>query len=305
MRKTSRALLAALSLAGPTTARAADLDYDFLRGPDYDPPVAVTAIDWSGVYVGGHGGYSSAALGFQRSYQPLIIQQTHNSTAESDFGASNLLTSKPRRVGDVSFGGYAGYNVQFDDVVLGIEVDYTSFGRSGSSSDGISRFKTNSLGYLETVSLNGASSTKINDFGTIRARAGYAFGNLLPYVTGGFAIGRARIADGVFIEDSGYNATTYNANQALTVGKPAYVENFGYRAGTFSQTDPTTGVPYSTYVSKSKTKTVGGVALGGGLEYAITPSILLRAEYQYVLFNDFDGHRANLNTVRGGAAVKF
>ena len=305
MRKTSRALLAALSLAGPTTARAADLDYDFLRGPDYDPPVAVTAIDWSGVYVGGHGGYSSAALGFQRSYQPLIIQQTHNSTAESDFGASNLLTSKPRRVGDVSFGGYAGYNVQFDDVVLGIEVDYTSFGRSGSSSDGISRFKTNSLGYLETVSLNGASSTKINDFGTIRARAGYAFGNLLPYVTGGFAIGRARIADGVFIEDSGYNATTYNANQALTVGKPAYVENFGYRPGTFSQTDPTTGVPNSTYINKSKTKTVGGVALGGGLEYAITPNILLRAEYQYVLFNDFDGHKANLNTVRGGAAVKF
>ena len=305
MRKSSRALLAALSLAGPATARAADLDYDFLRGPDYDPPVAVTTIDWSGVYLGGHGGYSSAALGFQKSYQPLIFQRTHDSTAESDFGASNLLTSRSRRVGDVSFGGYAGYNVQYDDVVVGIEVDYTSFGRGGGSSDSISRIKTNSLGYLETVGLQGASSTKINDFGTIRARAGYAFGNLLPYVTGGFAIGRARIADGVFIQDSGYNATTFNANQALTTGKPAHVENFGYRTGTFSQTDPTTGIPYANYASRSKTKTVGGVALGGGLEYAITPNILLRAEYQYVLFNDFDGHKANLNTVRGGAAVKF
>ena len=156
---------------------------------------------------------------------------------------------------------------------------------------------------VETLSLTGRSVTKINDFGTIRARAGYAIGNFLPFVTGGLAIGRARIVDGVTVEDSGFNATTFAANQALTTGSPAYVYNFGYRS--FNQANPTAAVPYTNVVNQSKIKTVGGVALGGGLEYAITPSILLRAEYQYVLFNDFDGHKANLNTVRGGAAIKF
>jgi outer membrane immunogenic protein len=31
----------------------------------------------------------------------------------------------------------------------------------------------------------------------------------------------------------------------------------------------------------------------------------VRGEYQYVQFQDFNGHKAELNTVRGGAAVKF
>ncbi len=50
---------------------------------------------------------------------------------------------------------------------------------------------------------------------------------------------------------------------------------------------------------------MAGVALGAGLEFALTSNIVLRGEYQYILFNDFDGHKVNVNTVRGGAAVKF
>ncbi len=52
-------------------------------------------------------------------------------------------------------------------------------------------------------------------------------------------------------------------------------------------------------------KTIGGIALGFGLEYALTPNILLRGEYQYINFQSFNGHNAELNTIRGGAAVKF
>lgn len=303
MRNVSFAILAALSLAGPSSAFAADLDDDFLRGPDYDPPSAVAVIDWSGVYLGGHGGYSSAALGFKNAFQPLVYQQTHDSTAETEFNASTLMSAKSQRVGGGSFGAYAGYNFQFDQVVVGIEADYTRFDHGGGSFDAISRIKSLDSGILETVSLSGTTSTKIQDFGTIRARAGYALDSFLPYVTGGFAIGRARIVDGVAIEDSGYNLTTFNANQALTTGKPAYVTNFGYKS--FDQTNPENSVVVTNKVQQSKVKTVGGITLGGGLEYAITPSILLRGEYQYVLFNDFDGHKANVNTVRGGAAVKF
>ena len=298
MRTVTLPLLMLLGLGGLNTARAADLDYDFLRGAEYDP-APVPVIDWSGVYLGGHGGYTSSALGYKDTLQSLIYARSHDSTAESDFNASTLLSPSSRRVGDTSFGGFVGYNVQFGDLIFGFEADYTNFGRGATSSDSIGRTKTNSLGLVETVALTGASTTRVNDYGTLRARAGYAFGNLLPFVTGGFAIGRARIADTATYRDYGYNLPAYNATLA---GTPTYVDNFGYTS--FSQSAPA-GTPAVAALGLTKTKVVAGGTVGAGLEYAITPNIILRGEYQYVLLNDFDGHKVNLNTVRGGAAVKF
>jgi opacity protein-like surface antigen len=37
----------------------------------------------------------------------------------------------------------------------------------------------------------------------------------------------------------------------------------------------------------------------------LTSNIFVRGEYQYAFFNDFDGHKFNVNLVRGGAGVKF
>lgn len=303
MRIVTLALVSSVACGVLSTARAADLDYGVLRGPDYE--TAAPIIDWNGLYVGGHGGYTSASLGFTNTFQSLIKSMSRESTAETDFGASSLLAARSTRTDGTSFGAFAGFNYQFDETVVGIEVDYTRFDRAGSSDDAIARFKTNSLGYLETVGLSGSSSTRIEDYGTIRARGGYAFGNFLPFVTGGIAIGRAQVADRVSFQDYGYDQATYKANQALTSGKPAYVENFGYKGGTFDQNNPDAGVPATRTVVKTSDKVVAGLALGTGLEYALTQNIILRGEYQYILFNDFDGHKVNLNTVRGGAAVKF
>lgn len=311
MRTVTVALLAGLGsalvpLLLPITAggaRAADLDYGVLRGPEYEP--APQAINWSGGYFGAHAGYSSAALGFRNVYQDMVANALHDTSAEANFGASTLLRADPTRIDKTTFGGFAGYNVQFDDVVLGIEADYSRFGKTGFSSDAQGRTKVRDDGVIETVSLKGASSTRITDYGTIRGRAGYAMGSFLPYVTGGLAIGRALVTDKVTYQNYGFSQTTYNANQALTAGaSPAYVYNFGY-VPPFDPLAPDSSVPATSPLSRAKTKVVAGIALGAGLEYALTQNILLRGEYQYVLFNDFDGHKANLNTVRGGAAVKF
>jgi outer membrane immunogenic protein len=285
MRTVTFPLLAVLGLCGVNTARAADLDYDYLRGADYDP-VPASVVDWSGVYLGGHGGYTSAALGFKNALSPMVYQHSHNSTAESDFAASTLLSPPSKRVGAGSFGVYAGYNIQYDNFVFGFEGDYTDFGRMGYSQDSIGRVKTNSQGLQETLNLYGKSATRINDYGTLRARIGYAADNFMPFVTGGVAIGRARAADSLSYYDSGFDVSAYNANLA---GTKTYINNFNS----------------ASYDYRTKTKVVSGVALGAGLEYAITANILLRAEYQYVLFSNFDGHKVNLNTVRAGAAVKF
>ena len=305
MRTATLAMLAAFVAATP--ASAADLGYDFLRGADYDEPALapVPLIDWSGFYIGGHGGYSNASLGFKNVFQPMIFRESHDSTAETELGASTLLNPASRRIGGASYGAYAGVNFQYGDVVFGFEGDYTYASLTGRSIDSIGRFKTNALGLMEYVGLGGIASTRIEDYGTVRARIGYAYGSFLPYVTGGFAIGRAQIADRVSYQNYGYNLATFNANQAQTTGNPAYVTNFGYVPGTFSQSNPSSGVPITTQLTQHRSKTVAGFALGTGLEYAVTPNIILRGEYQYVLFDAFDGHKANVNTVRGGAAVKF
>lgn len=309
MRTATLALLAGFTLGVLAPAHAADLDYAELRGPDYEPEVPV--IDWNGFYFGGHGGYTSASLNQNNVFQSMLAREFRVRDIESQFNVSSYLTAPSARVGGASYGAFAGFNYQFDEAVVGIEADYTRFDRTGRATNDIARIMTTSAGISESVYLAGVSSTKLEDFGTIRARGGWAFGNFLPFVTAGLAIGRAEVTDQVAIQNYGYDAKTYSAN--LTAAVPAYVYNHGYAS--FNQNYPgnrtspqgqVQTVPESPYViGKTTVKTVAGLALGAGLEYAVTQNILLRGEYQYVQFNDFDGHKVNLNTVRGGAAVKF
>ncbi|GJE17409.1 outer membrane protein [Methylobacterium marchantiae] len=299
MRTATLALLTSVTLVWFSTAQAADLDYGVLRGPDYEP--ASAEIDWNGFYFGAHAGYSSASLGFKNAYKDMLLDEIHDTTGETIFNASTLLRQGSRRIDSTTFGGFAGYNYQFDEIVIGIEVDYTSFNGSGTVSGVTGRSKILESGLFEAVEVGAKSSTKINDYGTIRARAGYVIGNFLPFITGGLAIGRAKVEDKVNYKDYGFDQAAYLANQ--TSGKNSDIYNFGYQF--FNQNNPNSSIPGDTPLTRTKTKVVGGVTLGGGLEFALTQNILLRGEYQYVLFNDFDGHTVNINTVRGGAAVKF
>lgn len=312
MRTLALTLLTTLTLGGATAAAAADLDYGVLRGPDYEP--AAPVIDWNGVYIGGHGGYTSASLQQKNVFQDVLASRFRASDIESEFFVSSLLAIPSTRVQGSSYGAFLGFNYQFEDAVVGLEADYTRFERSGVASNGIGRTMTTAAGMSEFVNLFGVSTTKIEDFGTIRARGGWAFGNFLPYITGGVAIGRATVSDQGLVQNYGYDAKTYAANQGVTTGTPAYVYRHDYQ--TFNPAYPGNNsspagaiqtVPAAPVaISKGPTeKTVGGIALGAGLEFAITQNFILRGEYQYVLFNDFDGHKVNLNTVRGGAAVKF
>lgn len=312
MRTATLALLAGFTVGVVAPVQAADLDYGVLRGPDYEP--AETLIDWNGVYIGGHGGYTSAALGQKNVFQSMLADQFRARDIESQFNVSTYLAMPSARVDGTSYGAFAGFNYQFDEAVIGIEADYTRFDRTGTVANGIARILTTTDGVSDTIVLSGQSTTKLEDYGTIRARGGWVFGNFLPYITGGLAIGRAVVTDQAVVQNYGYDAKTYTANQALTTGSPGYVYNHGYRTfnpnypgnGT-SPTGATQTVPNAPVALQQATsvKTVGGIALGAGLEYAVTQNIILRGEYQYVMFNDFNGHKVNLNTVRGGAAVKF
>jgi high affinity Mn2+ porin len=139
-------------------------------------PFASSTYGWTGFYAGGQMGYSFG---------------TSNWTASSPGAASvagSLSLTQPidpfSQTGSFFAGLQAGYNYMLPNrIVLGGEVDATfpTFpNQSGISTGGMANLISPALGpetYSETVLASG----------TVRARIGYAPGNLLFYATGGFA----------------------------------------------------------------------------------------------------------------------
>jgi opacity protein-like surface antigen len=50
---------------------------------------------------------------------------------------------------------------------------------------------------------------------------------------------------------------------------------------------------------------VGGVAGGLGIDWALTPGMYLRGEWEYVAFAPVNGSRSNFNTGKIGAGARF
>lgn len=115
---------------------------------------AVPAYNWTGLYVGAHGGYG--------------------------WGSTQDVTNAGALRRDLygGFGGVqAGYNWQFGNIVLGAEAD-VSFGSVAASWGGVTQFD----------SYYGKDAATM--FGTVRGRVGYAFDRVLVYGTGGLAWGQ-------------------------------------------------------------------------------------------------------------------
>jgi outer membrane immunogenic protein len=74
-------------------------------------------------------------------------------------------------------GGFLGYNYQINQFVVGIEADWQAANLTGSASSALFG------GY--TI------STKVNDYGSLRGRLGYAMDRWLVFATGGWAWGKA------------------------------------------------------------------------------------------------------------------
>jgi len=114
------------------------------------PPAEVAQIyNWTGFYVGINGGG-----GWGHSYW--------NANATGVNLSGSLI------------GGTAGYNWQTGHAVFGLEGDLDWADLSGSST---------------TTGCPAGCSTNDNWLSTVRGRVGYAFGGVLPYVTGGLAVG--------------------------------------------------------------------------------------------------------------------
>jgi opacity protein-like surface antigen len=185
-----------------------------------------------------------------------------------------MVKTLPRRDSGSMFGGYLGYNWAFGDAVMGLEADYTRVDQEASAS----RVEVRRIGN-EFLAVGSVQDAQINDYISLRARFGYAFGRLLPYFTIGGAAGRFNTNVAIY--------TDWGPTDANGVALGSYV-----------------GWPRVVGGPKKDVWGYGGV-IGGGLEAALADNIILRAEYLYTRFNDVEGITASLNTARVGAALKF
>ena len=138
MKKVLGLIGATLLFAGP--ALAADLA---VKAPALAGPLP---SQWSGFYLGIHGGYGWG----------------HDST-DADFSPFPT-PANPAPKGGV-FGGQAGYNWQYGSVVAGLEVD--------SSWADLKDSKSNTFLFEDESVLTATLSSKVDYFGSFRARAGF------------------------------------------------------------------------------------------------------------------------------------
>jgi outer membrane immunogenic protein len=181
-------LLAATGLLGvAVNAQAADLP---ARAPYVKAPVAMV-YDWTGFYLG-----VNAGLGVGRNRQTLSFP------AVPSFEQSYL--SPQGALGGVQ----AGYNWQTNSMlgplVLGIEADIQGAGLRDDT--------TCLLTCRSVPAISGRFDQRLDWFGTVRGRIGFAKGTVLRYYTGGFAYGDVRTSITEMLPLAGFPAT-FTSNQ--------------------------------------------------------------------------------------------
>jgi len=213
MKKLSLLLTAAALLASP--AYAADLIV--LPEQEQYEVVDEQVFDWTGAYIG-----VNAGVAWGLFQHPFAINYDCNSDMkdgrcyEQEDGVIELLTGS----GDVTAGGFiagvqAGYNVQMDNIVVGIEGDI-----QGSTVDGRVAIDvaTDLFGGADTFHVD--AGTHLDWFATLRLRAGMLLTEqALLYITAGPAAGQTT---------SSLNA---DINGSSLIDESKTLDRYGYAIG--------------------------------------------------------------------------
>ena len=229
-----RLMLAGVStavLAGP--AMAADL------GMPTKAPQQPLPSTWTGPYAGLHLGW----IGHDASVAELSPGWPPGFSADQS-------------VDGIIGGGHAGYNWQYQSLVLGVEGDISGASGSGSLIYG-------GYGPSETF------STKLNWLGTIRGRVGVAFDQWLIYGTAGWAFAgidntRIAVTIGPFTLDASEtkSGVVWGGGVERMFGRnwTARVEAFHVDLGDSTFTNTTVDGTYITRFTNKATIVRGGVS---------------------------------------------
>jgi outer membrane immunogenic protein len=237
----------ALAIAAPIgAANAADLPAKAAVFPPEPPPLP-HYFNWTGFYVGGNFGGGWATSDFSGT----TLFTTGGVTTPSTFSGSDSLSG-------ILGGGQIGFNYEFpNSIVIGLEADGDWADLSGSTST-----CSSPAGATTGCAINNA---KIEDFGTVRGRLGYAWSNVLLYGSGGWAWGGSKTTSSLNCVGAACPATTT----------------------TFTGGNSTSSVDAS------------GWAAGAGLEWAFTRNWTVRFEYLHLQFDNVGGNFNSFGTVLG------
>ena len=228
------------------------------------PPLAAS---WTGFYAGVNAGAAfGGSSGASTVATPLFnagVAGAPNLQAANDAASTNSF-GVSNRVAAI-LGGQVGYNYQFStNYVVGIEADAQGLPGAGRTTTLNTAVAT--PGFPNTVVATTGLSKRQDYIGTVRGRLGYTFTpSLLVYATGGFAYGGVR------------SSTT-----------------------TVDNLVPTAGVVSPYFTNGSRSTTLTGYTVGGGLEYLFAPNLSLKAEF---LYYDLGSLNYNAGTLTSNAAA--
>ena len=175
---------------------------------------------WTGFYIGGNAGgsWSGSTTGVNCNDPTGVFDGPGIPNCAASEAIGGLETSYQTDPSGFVGGVQTGYNFQTGNIVLGIEVDMDRTSISGDvTKTGIS-FQ-NSFGTRNV-------SQELAWLGTVRARAGYAVGNVLLFGTGGLAYGRAN-----YHYDSFYTPGLAFSNITETTWKAGWTLGGGAEVG--------------------------------------------------------------------------
>src|SRR5215831_1624155 len=156
-------------------------------------PSPAPVYNWTGWYVGVNAGASFGSAKTTFNVSPVFAENPNNVPATIQltpgFGASDRLYPD----GFIG-GGQIGYNWQYSPlIVVGLEADI-----QGALEKHTADFTL--VNHFDVHASEGGPvvahyTTQIDWFGTVRARIGYVWGNgeVMSYLTGGFAYGEVKI----------------------------------------------------------------------------------------------------------------
>jgi outer membrane immunogenic protein len=293
LRRGLRAGLAALTLIlmAPAGAVAADMP-DFLRG-SYTP----TYTRWEGFYVGGQAGQTWGTADFANATQSMLNYILSNTELQDQ--VSGWTTLPKGSTGTASYGGFIGYNYQWDDVVMGAELNYNHMSIKTSGGDTIgpllvpgANLPDGSTVYYN-VKVASAASVAINDIITARLRGGWTFDNFMPYGFIGLAVGLADVS-----------RSTTLAGSTKTTTPPPTTDAFGNTIPGV----PVTGPLILPRDPQSQVQTgvfAYGFAAGLGVEVALMQNLFARAEWEFIEFPNISDIRVQANSARVAVGLKF
>jgi len=257
-------------------SRAFAADLDILRGSEPVGPSFFT--NWTGFYVGGDAGVSGENADFSRATQPSIAYALRHTALENTSHPSELPVLGIADHTVPSYGGFFGYNSQWQDLMLGVEANFqhTTAALIPPSSPISRGALLDGLGNSYAVTITGTGSMYNLNYVALRGRAGLILGNFLPYGFIGAVVG---------IADVNVTSTFQGVCQA---GSTPTCSNIA-----FSATDGRTSA------------LLYGATVGGGFDYAFTQHLFMRGEFEYTRFAQFDNLLLTVSSARLGAGFKF